>query len=277
MPARINYVVAAYLGDRKFMDGAFLADRWHYLRAQVEMLRRLRHNLDQITFVINTNVPLTVPEDIKAAGVVVQRPNRGMSYGAWSDAYAASRGKFTHYIFNEDDYLFTQQDFDRLLLDEFTKRPGVQMLCGAAYPIASFPTHPAVSCMIAGTLGLEASFRKGGMLPNFSPAGTAESPYPHGYQSQMRFSEHILSSGYKLEDWLLRWSTAFRMDGAPSLTTRWFSRRGNATINPHAVEADFSVPTMVVGVQTMNLLHPIHNGFGTREGTILPDGTVNWS
>jgi hypothetical protein len=90
------------------------------------------------------------------------------------------------------------------------------------------------------------------------------------------FGHELLGAGYGLEDWLLRWSTAFRMDGMPHLQTRWFSRRGDARVNPHSVEADFSVPSMVVGVQCVGVEHPIHTGYGLRNGVIHADGSVTF-
>ena len=276
MAATIHYIAAAYLGVRHFMDPRFVADRWYYLRSQVEMLGRLKHSLDAITFVINTDALVGVPADIASVARIIQRPNIGMSYGAYAHAFATFGDQYSHYILNEDDYLFTQDDFDTLLLKEMESRPKCELLCGTVYEHQGYPFCPAVSCMIVSSKGLEViASHNGGSLPHH-PVSVAD-PYGAGYESQKRFSDGLVQAGYKVEDWLLKWSTAFRMDDHSSLCTRWFSRRGMIEGSPHRVRADFKVPAMVVSAQAVNVLHPISDGFRWHDGTIRKDGSVSFA
>ena len=50
---RVNYILAAYFGNRNDEDPRYTADKSFFLRTHLESLVRLKHSLDQITVVIS--------------------------------------------------------------------------------------------------------------------------------------------------------------------------------------------------------------------------------
>ena len=47
------------------------------------------------------------------------RNNKNLSFGGWVDVM--NKTDYDHYILGEDDYLFIKDDFDTILIDEYTK------------------------------------------------------------------------------------------------------------------------------------------------------------
>ena len=49
----INYVIAAYMGERIRSDDGYIADRTVFVREHLASLARLEHELGQVTLVIS--------------------------------------------------------------------------------------------------------------------------------------------------------------------------------------------------------------------------------
>lgn len=129
-----NYVIACWSGMRRVNPKTYVEDRPIFLRMHLESLLRLRHSLSQVTLVFAEDPTepdsykeyrKSLPDRIGSAQVVsVQRPNVGYSYGAYSDVFGTYRSRFDHYLLMEDDYVFTQDHFDRDLMSALDVDPG---------------------------------------------------------------------------------------------------------------------------------------------------------
>jgi len=133
MTMSINYVVACWSGMRRINPKLYLEDRSVFLRIHLESLQRLKHSLSQVTFVFADNPEepeeykefrTALPDRIGSAKVVsIQRPNVGYSYGAYNDVFDKYRSDFDHYLLMEDDYVYTQDQFDQELLRSLEEDP----------------------------------------------------------------------------------------------------------------------------------------------------------
>jgi hypothetical protein len=131
----IHYVIACWSGLRRVNPPAYLADRSVFLRRHLESLQNLKHSVDRITIVVNQNVEdppsfrsflKSIPKTLGTACVkVLERPNIGYSYGAYSRAFELDRivSPATHYILMEDDYVFIQDGFDAEMRDALSGAP----------------------------------------------------------------------------------------------------------------------------------------------------------
>lgn len=121
----INYVLAAWSGMRRVNPPRYVEEREVFLKKHVESLSKLRHSLTQVTIVVAQNKEEphsyrrfleSLPSKVGSARVVLlERPNVGYSFGAYSEVYGRYRGDFDYYLLMEDDYAFAQDDFDTIL------------------------------------------------------------------------------------------------------------------------------------------------------------------
>ena len=134
------YIVNFYLGDRrKTVERYSHHDRLYFLKLQIETLEKYSHSLGKIIFSFNfreedykyvNRIFKIVPKYIQGAEVEVHfRENYGMSYGAWSDAFDRNQHRYDYFIFNEDDYFFTQNNWDTYLIDKFNSYPDSGFVC----------------------------------------------------------------------------------------------------------------------------------------------------
>tara|TARA_Y100000034_G_scaffold104648_1_gene131370 strand:- start:24932 stop:25870 length:939 start_codon:yes stop_codon:yes gene_type:complete len=157
---KINYVIAAFAGDRRVCDESYDKDRSHYLKIHLAQLSKLKHNLDQITIVVAKIEGQPKFDEyingIKDQYVVIERENRNQSYGSWAKAYEIFRDKFDYYIFIEDDYLFVQDNFDTTLVDLFQSKPNCGYLCSLyTEDMAWIGGHATISNGICSAIALE--------------------------------------------------------------------------------------------------------------------------
>jgi hypothetical protein len=277
---KIHYVVAAYFGPRGHLDPTYNSDPACYLREHLASLERLPHRLSQITIVVaGDSGPLAavnVPRKIQDANVdVMLRENVGFSYGSFSEAFDRRdryEQEFSHFIFNEDDYIFTHDNFDDLLLDELESRTGCGMLCGAAWQHVVGDTRnvAAISVSIASTQVLEqATAKRNGHLPYRREPG-----YFPAYDSQIDFGFCIQDAGYSVQDWLSKWASAYRMGHGIDVRIRWFSRPGTTHTNVYLCPADTSMRAFVVPVQCLGKEVVVDDGRMSLVSRIQREGTV---
>lgn len=276
MTARIHYVIGAYFGARHHADPRYESDPTVLVAAHLASLGHLLHSLRRVTVVVSGETTRAVdaylsalPPSIGGADLaILRRPNVGMSYGAFSDGFVQTCGEFTHYIFTEDDYLFTQPSFDSELVGELNRRDGCGMLCGAAYrTLHDTMPHAAVFIAIARTEALAAAaLRYGGVLPHDRQSARPEA----GFYGQKAMSFSIQEVGYGLEDWLDRWSTAY-WDSAERIA-RWFGRREGEP-DPQRSRGDFDKPAFVVPFQAVGQRVRISDGQSWHAGVIGEDGS----
>lgn len=129
----INYTIACWSGMRRVNPKSYVGDRPVFLRKQLESLKTLKHSISQITIVVNENKEeparyreflKSLPSSIGGAEVVLmERPNVGYSYGAYSDVFQRFGTTFDYYMLMEDDYLFTRDDFDKEMVVNMETNP----------------------------------------------------------------------------------------------------------------------------------------------------------
>lgn len=274
--ARIHYVIGAYVGSRLHVDGKTKADPWRYLREHLGSLWRLEHSLAQITVMLNTDAPVDIPSWLPdgvvrgSAFSIIERPNVGLSYGGFSEAFDRG-GDFTHWLFTEDDYVFTQDRFDEILLAEW-QSTGSHLLTGAAYRVVNDPfRHGAVQPHFASTeVWNAAAEKRDGHLP-YSPSGDIRSAGMFG-QKDLAFA--CGEAGHEATDWLLDWSTAYRSGEGEKVMVRWFSRRGNVEGDPQGILGDLMVPALIVPVQAFDRESMLSDGQRWWRGMVQRDGSV---
>lgn len=206
-PARkVNYVVACWMGRRRYEDPRHVADRSFFLREHLRRLSELDHALDQVTLVVAVGGDPVAERFAEGARVgdtpvvVLRRQNGGFSYGSWNHAYEAFGEEFTHYVLVEDDYLPCLDHFDRTLV-EFADAEGTYV-CGLS---AWDGTHAAISNGVVPT----AAWR------HVHPAPT----HLHGDLAQTVWSRSFHAAGFPVRDWLATHSSPFSRAGA---RLRWY-------------------------------------------------------
>jgi hypothetical protein len=216
MAPRVNYVLCAWSGKRRTPDVRREVDGAFYLRTHLRSLRDLRHRLDQITLMVPENqaeppefreLLRQLPPRVRDTPIVVmERPNIGLSYGSLSDCFARYRCDFDYYFFMEDDYVFTQHEFDRLHVEEMEADPKCGYLCGLAWT-NGLPLHAGIANGIMRATALERVFSSfGGKIPHANDAS-----YRLGEATgQVGQSQAILSTGYTLKDWKGKYRVLFR-------------------------------------------------------------------
>jgi len=124
----INYVIPCWGGRRNSgHDEDYAKDRGFYVKAQLQQLTKLKHNLRQITFVSPKNPPegkqlyetlKTFPASIRDTKieVILDHPYPGWSYASFAYVYEKYRTEFEYYIFCEDDYVPVLDNFDEVLV-----------------------------------------------------------------------------------------------------------------------------------------------------------------
>ena len=133
------YVINFYFGDRRKTPKIYNEDRLIFLKKQIEYLKKIKHNVDNIVFSFNLNHDdfniiygyiNNIPKRIQNSNIeIVLRKNNGMSYAAWSEYTIKNIDRFDYFIYNEDDYFFSVDNFDKYLVDTFEKYDNCGYLC----------------------------------------------------------------------------------------------------------------------------------------------------
>jgi hypothetical protein len=194
----INYVIAAWAGDRRVNDLVYKSDRTCYLKSHLQQLEKLKHNLDQITIVVASAVEdrpefAEYIDSIRDKYTIIERENYGQSYGSWCKAYEIYRDKFDYYVFVEDDYVFMLDDFDSLLVEDFKSRENCGYLCSKVGKSKDGIEHASISNGICSSEALGKVWDKFGWLPH--PMDNIYSTDP-----QICFSLAFADVGYRLQD-----------------------------------------------------------------------------
>ncbi|MDD5007576.1 MAG: hypothetical protein PHC68_04125 [Syntrophorhabdaceae bacterium] len=260
---KTNYILTTYFGPRANEDKRYSQNRLFFLETHLRSLEMLKHSLDQITIVVSgEDVSRELPILIKNTTVkTIRRANVGMSYGALSHAFEFYPD-FDSYIFMEDDYIFTQDNFDTHLRSELEKNPKIGYLCGAEYG------HAAVSVGIFRGEALRKIRDKHGVVP----LGTDKDAYRAGYIGQVSQSAAVFEAGYELSDWLKTYSTVY-WQSDPGIA-RWFNREQEDPSDPRWVRGNMTKPALVVPIQALEKRTKISDGHEWWYGDIQHNGTV---
>jgi hypothetical protein len=165
----VNYVIATWSGARRVSDPRYWEDAAFYLRHHLKYLEDVPHNLSQITVCVphNPEEPAAFRQLLfdyyrkKAGGAtieILERPNVGLSYGSFSDAYARYRQQFDYYIFMEDDYKFCQPHFDIIMKELMA--PTCGFICGYMHY-----AHAGVYLGMVRSSACEKIYERHGRLP----------------------------------------------------------------------------------------------------------------
>jgi len=113
-------VIVFYQGKRDG-DQEKLFDK--YIGTHLNLYTNIvKHNLDSIYFVINTDNLLKekiVPDLNNPKIKYYYRNNKNLSFGGWVDVI--NKTNYDYYILCEDDYMFIKNDFDTILIQESKK------------------------------------------------------------------------------------------------------------------------------------------------------------
>lgn len=204
---KICYVVNFWLGERRIEVDYYKSNKLFFLNRQIDFLTNKENNIDTIFFNFNivpqhysliSEIFKIVPKKINNSLVEVTfRENIGMSYGAFSDIFKSNLNRFDYYIFNEDDYVFTQDNWDEYLVKKFNSKEN----CGYLSMIVAdtdsrFPKHASHSTGISSYKVLQEVINKNGELPH---------PKNDKYNSneidgQVKQTNEIYKLGYELYD-----------------------------------------------------------------------------
>jgi hypothetical protein len=127
---KLCYIINFWFGDRRRKPKIYDLDRLIFLKKQIENLYEYKNSIDTVIFNFNLdkqhynlfNEALNIiPKYINNTIVKVNiRENHDFSYGAWNDVVKKELDNFTHFIFNEDDYIFNIDKWDEYLLKKYT-------------------------------------------------------------------------------------------------------------------------------------------------------------
>lgn len=205
----VCYIISLFFGNRRNVNIPFYnTNRMCFLEKHIELLSSLNHNIKKIIFNINledgdyenANKALKIiPKKIKNSDVEVRlRKNIGMSYGAWSDCFLENKDQYNYFIFNEDDYFFVIDDFDKILVNKFKSKENAGYLCGITIENNRIgqPLHAAHSTGISSNEVLSKVVEKYGELPHSksNDYGNVE------INSQVRQTNVMVEMGYNLYD-----------------------------------------------------------------------------
>lgn len=192
---KTNLVIATWSGSRRVHSNHC------FLQKQVLSLHKLKHNLDQITFVVphNPDEPKVFRESIKslpnkignAHVVILEKENIGLSYGSFSHAFSIYKEEFEYYIFLEDDYIFVEDNFDQTMICLFNNSEN----CGYLSTLAQ-NNHPSIFNGITKSSILSQIWKKYGKLP-YSNCCTYTGAEHAG---QIAYGTIIIELGYSLHD-----------------------------------------------------------------------------
>lgn len=218
---KVNYVCPCWSGWRRGGDDLYNKDRSLYLRVQLLRLLYLNHSLSQITICIpqNDKEPkefsdflYKFPDKIKDTPVVIfKTENTISSYGPYNFVFEKYRDKFDAYILIEDDYVFTQHNFDSILTKYLEKDKNVGYWCSRVGICEDNTPTASVSNGIVPAWAFEKIKNKYGCIP---------------YAGQIEFSNAFRDTNIKMKDFGNRYRVPFYGFGSCA----WFYHFNNADL-----------------------------------------------
>jgi len=221
---RICYVINFYLGDRRFDIDTYNIDKLCYLKTQIETLSKYKHSLTKIIFNFNiepshydrlNDAISLIPKMIQNTPVEIHiRKNIGISYGAFSDIFKKYQDLYDYYIFNEDDYVIVQDNFDDYLVNKFNSLPNCGYLCGLVRETSDIHAkHAGMSSGISSYTALKKVLDTYGELPHAKTGDYGRNEVI----SQVNQSNAFIQVGYEIydirEDYRVQMKSAEKIDG----------------------------------------------------------------
>jgi len=212
---RICYVVATWGGIRRIPNVGHDADPSYYVAHHLRWLARFASPFVQRVVVAAPWLPKE-PQDgsseyhaaleravegCEIEAVLFRRPNVGMSYGSFSDVWRATKDDgFTHWIFNEDDYVYPVGSFDHILVGKLLSDPELGYV-GGYIRRNHTREHAGICSGIASAedLAALAADSGSGVLPHDNRPEMG-SDYPANQWGQVHWTNRYHAIGKKLAD-----------------------------------------------------------------------------
>ena len=201
--AAINYLIAAWHGDRRFDEQCPRPERsTYYLEEQFKYLGTLEHQLRQITVIVPAleEAPDEYTEYLDALPsrmgktkiVVFPRQNIGISYGGFVEAARHYKADFSHFMLVEDDYVPVSNKFDTVFLDALTKNARQQKKKAGYVCSHMIKDCPAHSVGLVTTEAMAAAHKGHVAIINKRRPAELEA----AYCIQTEFAKPVIRNGY---------------------------------------------------------------------------------
>jgi hypothetical protein len=241
-------MVHNYFGPRRVYLQEYVDDPLFYAKKQIEFLQKYKHSLSKIYFTVNQRgleddpyifeLKKILPSKIQNASVeLLLRPNIGLSYGAFSDIFKENRLKYDYYFFTEDDYLFVQDDFDKILIDMFNRYENAGYVSAlvreesTVFPV--YPKHAGIQMGVTSSAVLEELFNKfGGSLPHNDKPMNGLDYSADETIGNVGQTNQIYKMGYELYDVRESYTSYVVMPWPYLRYEQWFEDKPDEIISP---------------------------------------------
>jgi len=142
-------IVNFWLGNRRRAPIIYEEDKLIFLKKQINFLEKYDNNIDTIFFNFNVNISHyhllseainNIPKKINNSEVKINiRENHDFSYGAWNEIVKKEIDNYDYFIFNEDDYVFIQNNWDEYLVKKFNSKENMGYLGMAVRELHVYP------------------------------------------------------------------------------------------------------------------------------------------
>lgn len=204
---KICYYINFYLGKRRFDIDTYSSDNLCYLKSQIDTLRKYKHSLARIVFNFNvepdhyeklSDAINLIPKMIRLTPVEINiRKNYGLSYGGFSDIFKKYMDMYDYYIFNEDDTVIVQDNFDEYLVTKFESLPNCGFLAGIVRETSlKHAKHAGMSTGISSFEVLKKVYDLYGEIPHSKNSDYAANEC----YSQVEQTSSIVKLGYDIFD-----------------------------------------------------------------------------
>jgi hypothetical protein len=114
-------IIGFYIGKR---DSCTHKQAESYINIHLTYLKKIIHSLTKIIFVMSSDSIHTDKLDIKEEDNItyIYRRNNGLSFGSWCSVINYLKDTYDYYILCEDDYVFVQDNFDNILIQEYNNK-----------------------------------------------------------------------------------------------------------------------------------------------------------
>lgn len=202
----VCYIINFYFGSRRHEIEEQKNDKLFFLKKQIELLSLIKNDIDCVVFNFNIRpqdynligeIFNIVPKKINNTIIEINfRENYGMSYAAFSEIFEKKMNLYDYFIFNEDDYIFVEDNWDKYLVKKFESLKNCGYLCMLVKNSNSESEHAGMSTGISSNKILSQIYEKYGELPH-SKSNNYLEVENHG---QIKQSSIFKEFGYKIYD-----------------------------------------------------------------------------
>jgi len=192
---KINYIIPTWSGERRIPNQK-------YLREHLLKLLSLKHNLSQITIVkpmigvdnVYYDVEGLISQFDCEVVILERHSNVGQSYGQFFYAYEKFKNDFDYYIFVEDDYVPSIDNFDSILLNEYKSQGVKGYLCSFSGVNKKYPNG---GCSVSNGIISKDYMKK---IYDYSPSPIKSVDGKAGDMCHVKFTDLLIESGLVFKD-----------------------------------------------------------------------------